>query len=73
MDEVVISSVKIGYRPIDTAQTYDNEGGVGAGIKACGILKKEPFVISKVAVEAKTYASLSKNLVEFRRRIGEIK
>ena len=33
--DAVVSAVKIGYRHIDTAQAYDNEKGVGTGIKAC--------------------------------------
>lgn len=36
-EQAVISATKIGYRHIDTAQTYGNERGVGAGVKNCGI------------------------------------
>lgn len=51
----VKEAVKIGYRHIDTAQTYGNERGVGEGIRTCGVPREELFVVSKVAAEHKTY------------------
>ena len=48
----VVNSVKTaidtGYRHIDTASIYKNEEGVGKGIKACDVPRKEIFVVSKV-------------------------
>jgi len=48
----VINSVKwalqAGYRHIDTAAIYDNEEGVGEGIRASGIPRKDIFLVSKV-------------------------
>jgi diketogulonate reductase-like aldo/keto reductase len=54
--QAVIDAVKIGYRHIDTAQAYQNERGVGEGIKACGIKREELFVTTKLAAEIKSYA-----------------
>lgn len=58
-DDVVADAVraafKIGYRHIDTAQAYENERGVGEGIRTCGISREELFVTTKLAAEAKTY------------------
>lgn len=51
----VRDAVKIGYRHIDTAQAYENEGGVGEGIRTCGIDREELFVTTKLAAEVKTY------------------
>lgn len=48
-------AAKIGYRPIDTAQAYRNEGGVGEGIRASGVKREEMFVTTKLAAEAKAY------------------
>lgn len=49
---VVIESVKAairnGYRSIDTASFYDNEEGVGQGIKESGIPRDELFITSKI-------------------------
>ena len=69
-DKAVISAVKIGYRHIDTAQSYGNERGVGAGIKACGIPREELFVTSKVAAEAKTYDAAAKSIDETLDKMG---
>lgn len=51
----VAAAIKMGYRHIDTAQTYGNERGVGEGIRASGIARDELFVTSKVEAEFKTY------------------
>ena len=55
VSDAVREAVKIGYRHIDTAQAYENERGVGEGIRTCGISRKELFVTTKLAAEAKTY------------------
>ncbi|MGM9974544.1 MAG: aldo/keto reductase [Clostridiaceae bacterium] len=50
--EVAVSSVKealkVGYRHIDTAAAYKNEGSVGKAIKEAGIPREEIFVTSKL-------------------------
>ena len=53
--EAVRQAVKLGYRHIDTAQAYENEAGVGRGVRGCGLPRKELFVTTKLAAEAKTY------------------
>ena len=53
--EAVKEAVKIGYRHIDTAQAYENESGVGEGIRICGVSRKELFVTTKLAAEVKNY------------------
>lgn len=45
----------IGYRHMDTAQAYQNEGGVGKGIRASGVPRDEMFVTTKLAAEIKAY------------------
>ena len=55
--EAVREAVKIGYRHFDTAQAYENERGVGEGIRTCGISREALFVTTKLAAEAKTYAA----------------
>lgn len=54
--EAVRNAVEIGYRHIDTAEAYENEQGVGEGVHTCGLPRKELFVTTKLAAEAKTYA-----------------
>jgi diketogulonate reductase-like aldo/keto reductase len=53
--QAVKDAAKIGYRHIDTAQAYQNEGGVGDGIRACGVKREDMFVTTKLAAEAKSY------------------
>lgn len=53
--QAVREAVKIGYRHIDTAQAYENEGGVGEGIRTGGVAREELFVTTKLAAEIKTY------------------
>ncbi|MHC9236776.1 aldo/keto reductase [Pseudooceanicola sp. 502str34] len=54
--EAVRTAIEIGYRHIDTAQAYENERGVGAGIKASGVAREELFIQTKLAAEVKDYA-----------------
>jgi diketogulonate reductase-like aldo/keto reductase len=53
--QAVKGAAKIGYRHIDTAQAYQNEAGVGEGIKACGVNREDMFVTTKLAAEVKSY------------------
>jgi diketogulonate reductase-like aldo/keto reductase len=53
--QAVKDAVKIGYRHIDTAQAYQNEHGVGEGIKASGVNRQAMFVTTKLAAEVKSY------------------
>ena len=53
--DAVRAAIKLGYRHIDTAQAYGNEKGVGEGVRASGVDRKEIFITSKVAAEHKTY------------------
>lgn len=46
--ESVKSAIKNGYRSIDTASFYDNEIGVGQGIKESGVPREELFITTKV-------------------------
>ncbi|MBR7068848.1 MAG: aldo/keto reductase [Oxalobacter sp.] len=51
-EEAVYTAIKCGYRLIDTARYYDNETGVGKGIRKAideGLVKREDiFVTSKI-------------------------
>ena len=68
--DVVKAAVKIGYRHIDTAQAYGNERGVGEGVRTCGILREELFVVSKVAAEHKTYEEAMAGINETLEKMG---
>lgn len=46
--EVVRTAIDIGYRHIDTAALYENERGVGNGVRDSGVPRDEVFVTTKV-------------------------
>ncbi len=45
---VVRDAIEAGYRSIDTAEGYDNEAGVGEGIRSAGVPREELFITSKL-------------------------
>src|SRR3712207_4082836 len=47
-EEGVRDALEIGYRQIDTARMYGNEGEVGAGMRAAGVPREEVFLTTKV-------------------------
>ena len=62
--EEVINAVKwaieAGYRHLDTAKAYDNEEGVGTGIKQSGVPREELFLTSKLWNSDQGYESTLK-------------
>lgn len=63
-EQVVVDAIESGYRHIDTAQAYENEAGVGRGIKASGVAREQLFITTKLAAEAKTYEEASQAIEE---------
>jgi diketogulonate reductase-like aldo/keto reductase len=53
-------AIQYGYRHIDTAAIYDNEEGVGEGIRASGIPREDIFLVSKVWNSEQGYDSTMK-------------
>jgi 2,5-diketo-D-gluconate reductase A len=48
-ERAVLAALEIGYRLIDTAAVYGNEGAVGRAIAASGIPRAELFITTKLA------------------------
>lgn len=44
----VSTAIRAGYRHVDTAAVYENESGVGEGLRQSGIARDELFVTTKV-------------------------
>ncbi|MCD8119589.1 MAG: aldo/keto reductase [Lachnospiraceae bacterium] len=65
-ERCVLDAISVGYRSIDTAQAYYNEGGVGAAISKCGLPREELFITTKVWISNAGYdkakASISDSL-----------
>lgn len=53
--QAVKEALAQGYRHIDTAQAYQNEQGVGLGIRESGLDRASLFVTSKLAAEVKNF------------------
>ena len=68
--EAVRTAVSLGYRHVDTAQAYENEAGVGEGVRTCGRPREQIFVTSKVAAEHKDYASAARSIDETLEKTG---
>ena len=46
--DVVRQAIEAGYRHIDTAASYRNEGGVGRAVKASGVSREDLFITTKL-------------------------
>ncbi|RCW62423.1 aldo/keto reductase [Halanaerobium sp. ST460_2HS_T2] len=68
--EVVKDALEIGYRHIDTAQAYQNESGVGDGIKESDIVREDIFVTTKIAAELKSYGEAAASIDESLKKMG---
>ena len=68
--QAVRDAVKLGYRHIDTAQAYENEAGVGEGVRTCGVPREQLFITTKVAAECKNYESAAASINESLRVSG---
>lgn len=69
-EQVVRDAVSAGYRHIDTAIVYENEGGIGEGVKSCGIAREELFLTSKIPAEIKTFEGAEKAIDDSLRTLG---
>ncbi len=47
-EQAVLDAIEVGYRLIDTAQSYGNEEAVGNAIKKSGVPREELFITTKV-------------------------
>ena len=65
----VRSAIQAGYRHIDTAQAYENERGVGEGIRNSGVPREKIFLTTKVAAENKTYEEAAASIDESLRKL----
>ena len=50
-ERCVLDALEVGYRSIDTAQSYFNEEQVGSAVQKSGVPRKELFLTTKVWIE----------------------
>lgn len=69
-ERCVLDAISVGYRSIDTAQSYGNEDAVGSAIAKCGVPRDQLFLTTKVWISNEGYekakASIDKSLKNLR-------
>lgn len=68
-ERCVADALSVGYRHIDTAQSYFNEEEVGNAIKKSGIPRNELFITTKVWIEHYGYEECRKSVLESLRKL----
>lgn len=68
-ERCVLDALKVGYRHIDTAQSYFNEEEVGNAIAKSGIPREQIFLTTKVWVENYGYDETKKSVLESMRKL----
>lgn len=63
-ERCVSDALEVGYRAIDTAQSYFNEAEVGEAITKSGIDRKEIFLTTKVWIEHYGYDAAKKSVLQ---------
>lgn len=63
-ERCVIDALEVGYRSIDTAQSYFNEEQVGSAIVKSGIPREDIFLTTKVWVEHYGYENAKKSVLD---------
>jgi len=66
----VRTALEAGYRHIDTAKLYENEEGVGEGIRTSGVPREDVFLTTKVWNDDQGFDSTLRSLDESLKRLG---
>lgn len=69
-ERCVSDALRVGYRMIDTAQAYHNEGGVGSAVKKSGISRDELFLVSKIWISNYGYEKAKASIDESLCKLG---
>lgn len=65
----VLDALDVGYRSIDTAQSYFNEEQVGSAIQKPGVTREEIFLATKVWIEHYGYEAAKASVLESMRKL----
>ena len=69
-ERCVLDALEVGYRAIDTAQSYGNEAAVGSALQKSGLPRPEVFLTTKIWISNAGYekarASIDKSLANLR-------
>lgn len=68
-ERCVLDALQVGYRSIDTAQSYFNEEQVGTAIEKSRVDRKDIFLTTKVWVEHYGYKEAKASVLESLRKL----
>ena len=68
-ERCVADALEVGYRHIDTAQSYFNEEEVGNAIRKSGVYREELFVTTTVWIENYGYEACRESVSESLRKL----
>lgn len=63
-ERCVLDALEVGYRSLDTAQSYYNEAQVGSAIVRSGVPREDIFLTTKVWIEHYGYQQTKKSVLE---------
>lgn len=69
-ERCVLDALEVGYRSIDTAQSYFNEEEVGSAIAKSGVPQEDIFLTTKVWVEHYGYENAKASVLESMEKLG---
>jgi diketogulonate reductase-like aldo/keto reductase len=61
-EQCVLDAIDVGYRSIDTAQSYRNETAVGSAISKCAVARDELFITTKIWLSNYGYEKAAKSI-----------
>jgi diketogulonate reductase-like aldo/keto reductase len=61
-ERCVLDAIELGYRSIDTAQSYQNEEAVGKALSKCGVARNELFITTKMWISNYGYEKAGKSI-----------
>lgn len=69
-EDAVRTALEVGYRHLDTAQTYQNEHSVGVGFRQSGLKREEVFITTKNWNTAQSYEGAREHMQISLERLG---
>ena len=69
-ERCVLDAISVGYRSIDTAQSYGNEEAVGNAVRKSGVPRDQLFLTTKIWVSNGGYEKAKASIEESLRKLG---
>ena len=69
-ERCVLDAISVGYRAIDTAQSYGNEEAVGSAVQKCGVPRDELFLTTKVWISNAGYEAAKDSIDRSLQKLG---